>query len=82
MSVRATNRIIGEAVIVSVLPKSPYMVVKTVNEEAKLITTSWFSDSNEYQEGTFPTSALDRVEPKAPPKAKKPTPTKQARKKR
>jgi hypothetical protein len=72
MSVRATNRIIGEAVIVSVLPKSPHMVVKAVNEEAKQITTSWFSDTNAYQEGTFPASALDRVEPKAPPKTSKP----------
>jgi hypothetical protein len=53
------------------------MVVKTVNEEAKLITTSWFSDGNAYQEGTFPASALDRVEPKATPKTSKP-----ARKKR
>jgi hypothetical protein len=72
MSVRATNRIIGEAVIVSALPKSPNMVVKAVNEEAKQITTSWFSDTNAYQEGTFPASALDRVEPKTPPKASKP----------
>ena len=72
MSVRATNRIIGDAVIVSVLSKSPQMVVKAVNEEAKLITTSWFSDTNEYQEGTFPASALDRVEAKKAPQTTKP----------
>ena len=77
MSVRATNRIIGEAVIVSVLPKSPTMVVKSVDEEAKTITTSWFSDDNAYQEGTFSVSALDRAVPKNPPKTGKP-----ARKKR
>jgi hypothetical protein len=72
MSVRATNSIIGEAVIVSVLPKSPQMVVKAFNEETKLITTSWFSDTNDYQEGTFPANALDRVEPKKPSQTSKP----------
>jgi len=66
MSVRATDRLIGDAVIVSVLSKSPQMVVKAINEETKIITTSWFSDANEYQEGTFPASALDRVEVKKP----------------
>jgi len=73
MSVRATNKLIGDAVIVSVLSKSPQMVVKAVNEETKLITTSWFSDTNAYQEGTFPASALDRAESKKPPQASKPT---------
>jgi len=71
MSVRATERLIGDAVIVTVLPNSPQMVVKAINEETKLITTSWFSDANEYQEGTFPASALDRVEPKKSPQAGK-----------
>jgi hypothetical protein len=73
MSVRATNSIIGEAVIVSVLPKSPQMVVKTVDEGAKLITASWFSDTNEYQEGTFAASALDRAEAKKASTAAKTT---------
>jgi len=71
MSVRATNSIIGEAVIVSMLPKSPLMVVKSVDEEAKLLTTSWFSDGNAYQEGAFPASALDRAVPKNPSKTGK-----------
>jgi len=66
MSVRATERLIGDAVTVSVLPKSPQMVVSAINEETKLITAAWFSDTNEYQEGTFPASALDRVEIKKP----------------
>jgi hypothetical protein len=73
MSVRATERLIGDAVIVTVLPKSPQMVVKAINEETKIITTSWFSDNNEFQEGTFPASALDRVEPKKAPQANKPS---------
>jgi len=71
MSVRATERLIGDAVIVSVLSKSPQMVVKAINEETKIITTSWFSDANAYQEGTFPASALDRVEVKKPSPAGK-----------
>jgi len=33
MNVRATDRLIGDPVIVTVLPKSPQMVVKAVNKE-------------------------------------------------
>jgi len=69
MSVRATERLIGDAVIVTALAKSPQMIVKAINEETKIITTSWFSDNNEYQEGFFPGSALDRVETGKPAKA-------------
>jgi len=72
MSVRATDRLIGDAVIVSVLPKSPPMVVKAVNKDTSIITTSWFSAANEYQEGTFPASALDRAEPNKSPQTGKP----------
>jgi len=71
MSVRATERLIGDAVIVTALPKSPQMVVKAINEETKIITTTWFSDNNEFQEGFFPASALDRVEVKKPAHASK-----------
>jgi hypothetical protein len=71
MSVRATERLIGDAVIVTALPKSPQMVVKAINEQTKIITTSWFSANNEFQEGTFPASALDRVEIKKPSQAGK-----------
>jgi len=73
MSVRATERLIGDAVIVTALPKSPQMVVKAINEETKIITTTWFSNDNEFQEGFFPASALDRVEiKKTAPAGKKP----------
>ena len=71
MSVRATERLIGDLVIVSLLPNSPQMVVKAIAEETKMITTAWFSDNNEYQEGFFPAGALDRAEPKKPPQAGK-----------
>jgi len=64
MSVRATERLIGDLVIVSALPNSPQMVVKAINEESKIITTAWFSDHREYQEGFFPANALDRSKPK------------------
>ena len=71
MSVRATERLIGDLVIASGLANSPAMVVKGINEETKLITTVWFGDCMCFQEGSFPASALDRVEPKkAPPAAK------------
>jgi len=71
MSVRATERLIGDLVSVTALPKSPQMVVKAINEETKIITTSWFSDCNSYEEGTFPASSLDRVEVKSSPQAGK-----------
>ena len=64
MSVRATERLIGELVIVTGLPNSPAMVVKGINEETKIITTVWFGDCLCYQEGSFPAAALDRVEAK------------------
>jgi len=73
MSVRATGNLIGDIVIVSALSKSPQMVVKAINEDTKLITTSWFSDDNAYQEGVFHASALDRAEAKKPAQASKST---------
>jgi hypothetical protein len=73
MSVRVTERLIGDVVIASGLPGSPLMVVQSINEEEKLVTTVWFSDNHEYQEGFFPASALDRAEPpKAVSQKKKP----------
>ena len=63
MSVRATERLIGDVVIASGLPNSPLMVVQSIDEEEKMITTTWFSDRQECQEGYFPASALDRAEP-------------------
>jgi len=71
MSVRATERLIGDVVTVTAFPKSPQMVVQAVNPETKIITTVWFIGGNEYQEGTFPAASLDRVEAKPKPKAKK-----------
>jgi hypothetical protein len=47
------------------------MVVKAINEETKIITTTWFSANDEFQEGFFPASALDRVETKKPSQAGK-----------
>jgi hypothetical protein len=66
MSVRATERLIGDVVIASELPNSAKMVVQSVDEEAKQITTIWFSDDHKAQTGIFPVSAIDRVEQKLP----------------
>ena len=74
MSVRVTERLIGDVVIAPGLPNSPLMVVQGIDEEAKLVTTTWFSDNHECQEGLFPASALDRAEPREAPKAKKAAP--------
>jgi len=71
MSVRVTERLVGDVVIASGLPNSPLMVVQSIDEEAKSVFTTWFSDSHECQEGTFPGSALDRFSPEEAPKEKK-----------
>jgi len=72
MSVRATERLVGDVVIATGLPNSPLMVVQSVEEDTKMVNTTWFSDSHECQEGLFPASSLDRYEaPKAASKAKK-----------
>jgi hypothetical protein len=71
MSVRATDSLIADAVVVTDIPNSPKMVVLSVNAEAKQVTTIWFSDAHEAQQATFPSSSLDRVEAKVAP-AKKP----------
>ena len=87
MSVRATERLIGDVVIATNLPNSAKMVVQSVNEDAKQITTIWFSDDHKAQTGIFPVSAIDRVEQKqsaakkSKPAAKKPASKKSGSKK-
>ena len=76
MSVRVTERLIGDVVIASGLPNSPLMVVQEIDEEAKMVNTTWFSDCHECQEGMFPGSALDRAENPKTAKDKKPAPKK------
>jgi hypothetical protein len=72
MSVRATERLVGDVVIATGLPNSALMVVQSIDENTKMVNTTWFSDNHECQEGVFPASSLDRHEaPKASTKAKK-----------
>jgi hypothetical protein len=71
MSVRATERLIGDVVIASGLPNSPLMVVQSIDEDAKTVSTTWFSDGNVCQEGLFPASALERAEQKKTAAVKK-----------
>jgi hypothetical protein len=47
------------------------MIAHSIDEKSKLITTVWFTPTNEYQQGTFPAASLDRVETKPKPKANK-----------
>jgi hypothetical protein len=74
MSVRATNSLIADLVIVSGIPNSPKMVVLSVNEEKRQVETVWFSAGGEAQTATFPAPALDRVEVKVAAAAKRPGP--------
>jgi hypothetical protein len=64
MSVRVTERLIGDVVIASGLPNSVKMVVQSVDETVKQVTTIWFSDDHAVQTGVFPASAIDRAEQK------------------
>jgi hypothetical protein len=64
MSVRATERLIGDVVVASGLPNSAKMVVQSVDETVKQVTTIWFSDDHAVQTGVFPGAALDRAEKK------------------
>lgn len=81
MSVRATGSLIADLVSVSGISGSPKMVVLSVNEEAKQVTTVWFSSSGEAQQAVFPAQALDRVEQKAASPAKKAAPGAKGKKK-
>jgi hypothetical protein len=48
------------------------MVVQDVNPDSKTVTTVWFSDGHEVQQGIFPTGALNKVEaPVVPEKRSK-----------
>ena len=69
MSVRATGSLIGDAVITSSI-KGPKMVVQSVEEQEKLVTTVWFSDDGQAQTAVFPASALDRADVVPKPAAK------------
>ena len=61
MSVRATGSLIAEVVIASGIPNGPRMIVSDVDPDKKTVTTIWFSDTHEAQQGVFPASALDRA---------------------
>ena len=80
MSVRATERLIGDVVVASGLPNSAKMVVQAIDEETKEIFTIWFADDHSAQTGVFPASSIDRAEQKSAA-AKKTTAKKSARKK-
>ena len=70
MSVRATDRLIGDVVYIPSLKNSPLMIVHSVNAESKIVNTTWFANDNSVQEAEFPASALDRYEESAPAKPK------------
>jgi hypothetical protein len=62
MSVRATDSLIADVVVASGLSNSPKMVVQAVNPDLRTVTTVWFSDRHDAQQGVFPAGSLDRAE--------------------
>lgn len=81
MSVRATQSLIADLVTVTGISGSPRMVVLSVDEQAKQVTTVWFSSSGKSQQAVFPAQALDRVEVKTSAPAKKSSAGKTSKKK-
>jgi hypothetical protein len=71
MSVRATERLVGDVVVVTGLSNSPHMVVQSVDIEAKMVSVVWFADDHRGQQAVFPATALDRVEAPEPEAGKK-----------
>ena len=61
MSVRATERLIGNVVIASGLSNSPKMVVQGVDIETKLVTAVWFADDHKGQIAVFPASSRGQL---------------------
>jgi hypothetical protein len=80
MSVRATGSLIADVVVATGL-KGPKMVVQSVDEEKKQVTTVWFSDNGKAQSAVFPAGALDRdVVPEKAAAKKAAAPVKRGRK--
>ena len=71
MSVRATERLIGDVVVVTGLHNSPHMVVQSVDIDTKQVSAVWFADDRRGQQAVFPATALDRVEAPEPRAEKK-----------
>jgi hypothetical protein len=71
MSVRATERLVGDVVVVTGLSNSPRMVVQSVDIDAKQVSAVWFADDHRGQQAVFPATALDRVEAPEPGAEKK-----------
>ncbi|MDR0598076.1 MAG: hypothetical protein LBG14_06175 [Treponema sp.] len=72
MSVRATERLIGDVVVVTGLRNSPQMVVQSVDIDTKQVSAVWFADDRKGQQAVFPATALDRVEAPESKAEKKP----------
>jgi hypothetical protein len=68
MSARATERLVGDVVVVTGLSNSPQMVVQSVDIEAKMVNVVWLADDHRGQQAVFPATALDRVEAAEPGK--------------
>ena len=77
MAVICSSGLVGKAVTLIALEKSPVMVVTGVEEETKTVEVTWLDNNNSVNTAAFPSKALDKFE--AQPKqtaAKKATPKK------
>jgi len=78
MAVVCSSGLVGKAVTLIALEKSPVMIVTNVAEETKTVEVTWLDNNNSVNTAAFPSKALDKFEakPKQATAAKKPAPKK------
>jgi uncharacterized protein YodC (DUF2158 family) len=78
MAVVCSSGLVGKAVTLIAVEKSPVMIVTNVEEETKTVEVTWLDNNNSVNTAAFPSKALDKFEaqPKQSTSAKKTTPKK------
>jgi len=78
MAVVCSSGLVGKAVTLIALDKSPIMIVTNVEEETKTVEVTWLDNNNSVNMAAFPSKALDKADaqPKQSAGAKKAAPKK------
>jgi len=78
MAVVCSSGLVGKAVTLIAVEKSPVMIVTNVTEETKTVEVTWLDNNNSVNTAAFSSKALDKFEakPKQAASAKKTAPKK------
>jgi len=78
MAVVCSSGLVGKAVTLIAVEKSPVMIVTSVEEETKTVEVTWLDNGNSVNAAAFPSKALEKFEaqPKQTTAAKKAAPKK------